>query len=45
MVFLYGIKNALGRACQMDQWLKALAALPEDPASVPSPDKAVHNCV
>ena len=28
----------------MTQWLRALAALPEEPGSIPSNQMAVHNC-
>lgn len=29
----------------MAQWLEALAALPQDPALIPSIHMAVHNCL
>jgi hypothetical protein len=32
-------------AGKMAHWLRALAGLPEDPASIPSTNMAAHNCL
>ena len=32
-------------AGEMAQWIRALAALPEDPGSIPSTHMAAHNCL
>jgi hypothetical protein len=36
------IKQGAG---EMSQWLRVLAALPEDPGSIPSTHMIAHNCV
>ena len=38
-------KNMQTGAGEMNQWLGALTALPEDPGSIASAHKAAHNCL
>ena len=43
--FKINIKICMGWAGKMAQWLRALAALPEDAGSIPSTQVAPYNCL
>ena len=45
LVFTYETLKKWRGAGEVAQWLRALAALPEDQGSIPNTHMAVHNCL